>query len=333
MQGKQLLALNKATQVIIQGFGRQGMFHAVQMKEYGTNIVAAVTKGEGLNAKIENIPVYSTVKDALKKHKAEWSVLFVPAKNLKGAAFEALENRLNIVIITEGVPVYDAIEIAKKASQKKLVVIGPNCPGLVKVGEIKLGIMPNHIFLQKIQKEKLKMEKGQLEDGAGKKEIKKKAEEKRELNTVSIVSRSGTLTYEIANLLTQADIPQRFVIGIGGDPILGTDFIPILELFQNDKKTEAIVIIGEIGGSMEQQAAEFIKKHVTKPVIAYIAGKTAPKGKKMGHAGAIILGESGTAESKIRVLEAVGAKIADLPSDIIRLLEQPEDKKQGAVLK
>ncbi len=303
MQGKQLLALNKNTPVIVQGFGRQGQFHARLMKEYGTNIVAGVTKGEGINQKIESIPVYSTVKAALKKHKAEWSVLFVPARNLKEAAFEACENGLNIVIITEGVPVYDMVEIIKKAGQKKLTVIGPNCPGVMKTGETKLGIMPNHIFLKEAANEK------------------KEAKENQNLiKPVSIVSRSGTLTYEIVNLLTQNNMPQRFVIGIGGDPVAGTDFVPVLELFQNDKRTGSIILIGEIGGNLEQQAAEFIKKHVTKRVVAYIAGRTAPKGKKMGHAGAIILGESGTADNKIKVLEAVGVKIAEMPSDIIKML-------------
>ncbi|MBI5872265.1 CoA-binding protein [archaeon] len=299
-QGKRLFALNKTTQIIVQGFGKQGQFHTGLMKEYGANIVAAVTKGD---TRINGIPVYNSVKQALKKHKAEWSVLFVPAKTLKEAAFEALDAGLNLVIITEGVPVYDSLAIIRKASLKKLVVIGPNCPGIVRVGETKLGIMPNHIFLKE-PKPAVQNSEARMQQGA-----------------VSIVSRSGTLTYEIANLLSQNNIPLRFVVGIGGDMVMGTEFIPILELFQNDRKTTAIVLIGEIGGNLEQQAAGFIKKNLTKKVVAYIAGKTAPKGKKMGHAGAIILGESGTAENKIKALEAVGVKIAQLPSDIVKILQ------------
>lgn len=270
--------------IIIQGItGNQGSFHAKKMKDYGTNIVAGVTPGKG-GEKVNEIPVYNSVKEALEKHKADWSVIFVPAKFAKSAAIEALENNLNIVVITEGIPVHDTIEIVHKANN--LVIIGPNCPGIISSG-LKLGIMPAHIFKP---------------------------------GKVGIISRSGTLTYEIVASLTRAGIGQSTVIGIGGDAVPGSSFIDILKLFEKDSDTEKVVIIGEIGGDMEEAAASYIKEHFSKPVVAYIAGRTAPEGRKMGHAGAVISGSSGTAAAKINKLEDAGVRVARLPSQVAELL-------------
>tara|TARA_Y100000310_G_scaffold338067_1_gene426747 strand:+ start:2312 stop:3139 length:828 start_codon:yes stop_codon:yes gene_type:complete len=270
------------SKVIVQGLGKQGLFHLDKMLNYGTNIVAGVNP----NPKELSIPVYTTVKEAVEKHSPDWSVIFVPAKFAKDAAIEALQNGLNIVIITEGIPVNDMVEVMKHASDKK--VIGPNCPGLCAVGKSKLGIMPNYLFLQ---------------------------------GSVGIVSRSGTLTYEIVNELTRNGIGQSTVVGMGGDMIAGLNFIDFLKEFENDEKTKAVVLVGEIGGDLEERAAEYIKT-MTKPVIAYIAGKTAPKGKRMGHAGAIIYGKKGTWEYKVEALKNNGVKVANLPSEITKLLKE-----------
>lgn len=281
------ILIDKDTKVIVQGItGNQGTFHTGLMQEYGTRIVAGVTPGKG-GRKVNNVPVYNTVKDALKKHKASWSVVFVPARFAKAAALEAIDAGLNVLIITENIPLHDNIAIQAAARKKGCVVVGPNTAGLVTVGECKLGIMPNHIF-----------KKGK----------------------VGVVSRSGTLTYEIVDELTKSGLGESTVVGIGGDIIIGTDFVDALRLFEQDKKTEAVVLIGEIGGDLEERAAEFILHHMTKKVVAYIAGRTAPKGKRMGHAGAIISGSSGTAESKTEALEAAGIAVAKLPSEIIKLL-------------
>jgi len=283
------ILINKQTKVIVQGItGNQGSFHTNLMKAYGTQIVAGVTPGKQ-GQLVEDIPVYNTIEEALKEHEADYSIIFVPAKFTKAAAIEALNNNLNIVIITEGVPIHDTIEIMKLAKEKDLIVIGPNCPGMITPEESKLGIMPGHIF--------------------------KKGE-------VGMISRSGTLTYEIINELTRNNIGQSSVIGIGGDQIIGFNFIDALKHLENDDDTKKIVMIGEIGGNLEEKAAEFIKDNVTKPVVAYIAGKTAPKGKTMGHAGAIISGKSGTAESKTAALEKANVKVANLPSEIVKLLNQ-----------
>jgi succinyl-CoA synthetase alpha subunit len=257
------------------------------MKDSGTEIVAGVTPGKA-GEEVEGIPVYHSVAEALKEHKADFSVIFVPAKFAKDASLEALENGLNIIIITEGVPVHDSIEIIAKAKEKGLVVLGPNCPGIIVPEEIKIGIMPKHIF-----------KKG----------------------NVGIVSRSGTLTYEIVNLLSENGIGQSTCVGIGGDAVIGLDFIDVLKEFESDPETEKIVLIGEIGGDLEEKAAVFIKENIKKPVVAYIAGKTAPLGKKMGHAGAIISGKAGTAESKIKALEEAGVKVAKLPSEVVGLVK------------
>lgn len=279
--------IDKKTRIIVQGItGTQGSFHTKQMLEYGTNIVAGVTPGKGKSV-VEGIPVYNTVKEAVKNHNPEWSVLFVPAAHVKEAAFEALHANLNICIISEHVPVHDAIAIIHLAQQKKKIVLGPNCPGCITVGESKIGIMPNHIF-----------KKG----------------------NVAVLSRSGTLTYEIVHHLSNEGIGQSSVIGIGGDPVVGTNFLDILPILEKDERTKAIVLIGEIGGNLEEKTAEYIKKCIKKPVVAYIAGKTAPREKTMGHAGAVISGKSGTAESKIKALKKVNIPIATLPSEIVKLL-------------
>ena len=277
------------TRVIVQGItGSQGAFHTKLMKEFGTNIVAGVTPGKG-GEKVEGIPVYNSVKEALSEHKADWSCVFVPAQFAKKAVMEALENRLNVAVITEGIPIHDTLEFVTFAEKEGLRVIGPNCPGITAVGKSKLGIMPNHLF-----------KKGK----------------------VGIVSRSGTLTYEIISLLSNAGIGQSTCIGIGGDPIIGTTFLEALLAFERDNSTEQIVLVGEIGGDLEEQVASYMEKHVfEKPVIAYIAGRTAPKGKKMGHAGAVISGSSGTWEAKVQALERVGVKVARLPSEIPLLLK------------
>ena len=281
--------INKNTKVIVQGItGQQGSFHTKLMKEYGTTIVAGVTPGKG-GQFFEGIPVFNSVREALEKHKADFTINFVPAKFAKTAALDALDSKLNSVIITEGIPILDSIEIMKNAKEKKLAVIGPNCPGLITPEECKIGIMPSHIF-----------KKG----------------------NIGLVSRSGTLTYEIIDQLTKNNLGQSTAIGIGGDPIIGVDFIKALELFEKDKETKKIVLIGEIGGDAEERAAEFIKKNVSKKVVAYIAGRTAPPGKRMGHAGAIISGNAGTADSKIKALENAGVKVAKLPSEVVSLLKE-----------
>lgn len=283
--------INKNTKVLVQGItGRQGSFHTKRMLAYGTKILAGVTPGKG-GQKVAGVPVFNTVAEALKRYSIDWSVLFVPAPFVKKAAFEALENNLNIIIITEGVPVMETIAIIREAKKRRLGVIGPNCPGIVVPNEIKIGIMPSHIF---------------------------------RAGNVGIVSRSGTLTYEVVSQLSQAGIGQSKVIGIGGDPIVGTDFIEALSFLNQDEKTEGIVLIGEIGGDAEEKAAEFIKKEVKKKVVAYITGRTAPEGKRMGHAGAIISGSSGRAETKIKALKSAGAKVADLPSQIPSFLFKNE---------
>ncbi len=292
------IIINKNTKAIIQGItGHHGSFHTKVMLDYGTKIIAGVTPNKG-GLKVHGLPVFGSVNEAImysKKegHKIEWSMLFVPALNAKEAAHEALQNGLNIIILTEHIPIYDVLEIINYAKKKKRIVIGPNSPGLINPGECKLGIMPHKIFTKN-------------------KENKK----------IGVVSRSGTLTYEIVNELTKAGYGQSTCIGIGGDPILGTDFIDILKQFEQDKETKQIVMVGEIGGDAEEKAAKFIKKNIKKKVVAYIAGKCAPKGKRMGHAGAIISGTEGTYEAKIKALVKSRVEVAEHPSEIIRLLNK-----------
>jgi len=283
------ILIDEKTRFIVQNItGNQGSFHTKLMKEYGTKIVAGVTPGKK-GQSVEGVPVFDTVKEALAYAKADFSLVFVPARFAKDAALESLNNGLNLVIITEHIPVHDTLEIMSVAKKKGLVVVGPNCPGLISPGKSKAGIMPDHIF-----------KKGKI----------------------GMVSRSGTLTYEIVNELSENGFGQSTVVGMGGDPIIGVDFIGCLKLFEKDKETSAVVLIGEIGGNMEEKTAEFLKKGYPKPVVAYIAGRTAPEGKRMGHAGAIIQGKAGTAQSKVEAFEAAGVKVAKLPSQIIRLLKK-----------
>jgi succinyl-CoA synthetase alpha subunit len=276
--------------VLVQGItGREGSFHTTQMVEYGTNVVSGVTPG-GLGKAVAGVPVYNTVADAVAETQPNVSIIFVPAKFAPDAIYEAVDGGIPFVIcITEGLPVVDMIPVYDYVRRKGARLLGPNCPGIITPGEAKIGIMPGFIHTP---------------------------------GKVGLVSRSGTLTYEVVNALTEAGMGQSTAIGIGGDPIIGTNFVDALRLFQDDPNTEAIVMLGEIGGSDEEEAAEFIKAHVTKPMAGFIAGRTAPEGKRMGHAGAIISGGAGTAAGKIAALEEAGVRVADSPSQVPVLLKQ-----------
>lgn len=286
------ILVDKNTRLLVQGItGREGEFHSEQMIEYGTNVVAGVTPGKGgQKACNDQVPVFDTVAEAVEKTEANASIIYVPARFAANAIFEAADANISLIVcITEGVPVLDMIKVRAYLDQKKARLIGPNCPGLLSPSEAKVGIMPGHIATPGV---------------------------------VGLVSRSGTLTYEVVYALTARDIGQTTCVGIGGDPIIGTDFIDALKLFEADPQTEQIVLIGEIGGTDEERAAEFISKHVTKPVTAFIAGRTAPPGKRMGHAGAIIQGGTGTAAEKIAAFEAVGVSVAEHPEQIADLVAQ-----------
>ncbi|RUM57692.1 MAG: succinate--CoA ligase subunit alpha [Persephonella sp.] len=284
--------VNKDTKVIVQGItGREGSFHATQCKAYGTQVVGGVTPGKG-GQDVEGIPVFNSVKEAVDNTGADCSLIFVPPPFAADAIVEAADAGVKTIIcITEGIPVNDMIPVKNylKTYYPDTVLIGPNCPGVITPEEAKIGIMPGHIFKR---------------------------------GKVGIVSRSGTLTYEAAYQLTQRGIGQSTAVGIGGDPVPGTVFADVLKWFQDDPETEAIVLIGEIGGTAEEEAAEFIKEYVNKPVIAYIAGVTAPPGKRMGHAGAIISGGKGTADEKYRALENAGAITVKNPSIIGETVEK-----------
>ncbi|MBP3230758.1 MAG: succinate--CoA ligase subunit alpha [Anaerovibrio sp.] len=271
--------INKDTKVIVQGItGKTAAFHTKQMLEYGTKIVAGVTPGKA-GQTVEGVPVYNTVEDAVKATGATASVIFVPARFAADSIMEGVEAELDLVVcITEHVPVQDMIKVRRYMEGKKTRLIGPNCPGILTVDEAKLGIIPGYIH-----------KKGH----------------------VGVISRSGTLTYEATFQLTSAGIGQTTAIGIGGDPIKGTDFIDALKLFNEDDETKAIMMIGEIGGTAEEEAAQWIKENMKKPVVAFISGVQAPPGKRMGHAGAIIAGGKGTAADKIKALNAVGIPVAE----------------------
>jgi succinyl-CoA synthetase alpha subunit len=284
------IVVNKNTRVVVQGItGSEGHFHTQSMLSFGTTIVAGVTPGKGGQI-VEGVPVFDSLREAVEKQGANTSILFVPARFAKSAVIEAIEAGIKtLVIITEGIPQGDEIEFIAQADKNGVTVIGPNCPGIISPSiKVKVGILPNHIFKP---------------------------------GRVGIASRSGTLTYEIAWHITQAGAGQSTCLGMGGDPIIGLDFVKLLEMFKNDAETEGVVLIGEIGGNTEELAAEYIAAtRYPKPVVAYIAGRTAPAGKRMGHAGAIIMGSAGTAESKIGAFKRAGVAVAEKPSDIVRLL-------------
>jgi len=280
--------LTKKTRLLVQGItGHQGTFHTRAMLDYGTRVVAGVTPGKG-GTKVEGVPVFNSVREAVTKKKANASIVFVPAPFAKDAVIEAIEGGVQLaVVITERIPFHDALEFVPYARTKGCTIIGPNCPGMISPGQSKCGIMPSHIF---------------------------------SIGDVGVVSRSGTLTYEIVNEITKAGFGQSTCIGIGGDPIVGTNTVEALALFQKDRATKRIVVVGEIGGTSEEEAADFITKRVTKPVVAYVAGRTAPPGKRMGHAGAIIQGNRGTAESKVKAFADAGVPVAEYPRDVATLL-------------
>ncbi|AXV38593.1 MAG: succinate--CoA ligase subunit alpha [Methanobacteriaceae archaeon] len=283
-----MILLDENTRCIVQGItGMQGSFHTEQMLKYGTKIVAGTSPGKG-GQKFQDIDIYNTIEEAKEEISINASIIFVPAPFAKDAAFEAISQLDLVVIITEHIPIHDSMEIVEYARRENSVVIGPNTPGIITPGIGKLGIMPTHIF----------------NDG-----------------NIGIVSRSGTLTYEVASQITNSGMGQSSCLGIGGDPVVGLDFSDVLSRFEEDKRTEAMVMIGEIGGNAEEKAAEFIADNISKPVVAYIAGTTAPPGKRMGHAGAIIEGEAGTAATKMRALEDAGVQVATRPSDIVGIIK------------
>lgn len=276
--------VDKSTRLVVQGItGKEGTFHTKQMVEYGTNVVGGVTPGKG-GTTHENIPVFNTVADAVKDAGANASVIYVPPPFAADAIMEAADAGIPVIVcITEGIPTLDMVKVKEYLSDKQTRLIGPNCPGIISPGRCKIGIMPGHIHKE---------------------------------GTVGVVSRSGTLTYEAVGQLTALGLGQSSAIGIGGDPIVGTTHVDALRLFQADDETEGIVMIGEIGGSAEEEAAAFAKENVTKPIVAFIAGQTAPPGRRMGHAGAIIAGGKGTAAEKMKALEDAGIRVVKSPADI-----------------
>jgi succinyl-CoA synthetase alpha subunit len=278
------ILVDKNSKVVVQGFtGKEGSFHAEQCLDYGTNIVAGVTPGKGGSDHL-GVPVFNTVKEAVIKRKANVSLIFVPPAFASDAIMEASEAGIEIIVcITEGIPIKDMMIVKKYLQKNNTILIGPNCPGVITPEETKIGIMPGFVF-----------RKGK----------------------VGLISKSGTLTYEAANQIVNAGYGISTAIGIGGDPIFGYSFIDLLKRFENDEDTEAIVMIGEIGGDLEIQAAKYIKENITKPVVAFIAGQTAPKGKRMGHAGAIIAGSKGTAKEKIDALKKANVKVAETAAKI-----------------
>jgi succinyl-CoA synthetase alpha subunit len=282
------ILIDKNTKVICQGFtGKQGTFHTEQALAYGTKMVGGVTPGKGGQEHL-GLPVFNTVREAVEQTQADASVIYVPAPFCKDSIIEAADAGVKLIVcITEGVPTLDMMVVKPYVDSCGARLIGPNCPGVITPGECKIGIMPGHIHLP---------------------------------GKVGIVSRSGTLTYECVKQTTELKLGQSTCVGIGGDPIPGSSFIDILRLFQDDPKTEAIIMVGEIGGTAEEEAAEFIREYVTKPVVAYIAGVTAPKGKRMGHAGAIIAGGKGTADEKFAALERAGVMTVRSPAEIGRRL-------------
>jgi succinyl-CoA synthetase alpha subunit len=282
------ILVNSQSRLLVQGItGREGSFHTGQMVEYGTNVVAGVTPG-GAGKEVHGVPVFNTVSEAVEQAQPNVSIIYVPARFAVDAILEAVDAGIELVIcITEGIPTLDMVAVYHYVRDSGSRLIGPNCPGLITPDEAKIGIMPGYIHKR---------------------------------GPIGLVSRSGTLTYEVVNALTEAGLGQSTAVGIGGDPIIGTSFIDVLDLFEADEETEAIVMIGEIGGSDEEQAAEFIKSNVSKPVVGFIAGRTAPPGKRMGHAGAIISGGQGTAVEKVNALEAAGVQVAESAAGVAAIM-------------
>ena len=282
------ILVDKDTRLVVQGItGREGRFHTRQMLDYGTRVVAGVTPGKG-GQEVEGVPVFDTVHEAVSHTGANTSIVYVPARFAPDAILEAADAGVRLIVcITEGIPTLDMVNVRHYLHQVGVRLIGPNCPGVITPGESKVGIMPGHIH---------------------------------QPGPVGIVSRSGTLTYEAVYALTQRGIGQSTVVGIGGDPIVGTTFLDVLRMFEADPQTEVVVLIGEIGGTEEERAAAYIKEEMSKPVVAFIAGQTAPPGKRMGHAGAIISGGTGTAAEKIAALQAAGARVARHPEEIADLV-------------
>ena len=281
--------VNENNRVLVQGAtGHQGVFHIGEMKNFGTKVVAGVTPKKG-GMKIHDVPIYDNVEDAVLETKANTSLILVPAKFAKDAVFEALDSGIKtVVVITENIPFHDAMEFVHYAKYKNATLIGPNCPGIASPGKTKIGILPGGIFKE---------------------------------GNIGVASRSGTLTYEIVNSLSEKNIGQSTCVGLGGDPIIGTTFIDSLIEFEKDSKTKGIVLVGEIGGTAEEDASEYIIEHINKPVFAFIAGRTAPPGKRMGHAGAIIARGKGTAKSKIEAFKKADVKLAIFPTDVADLVE------------
>lgn len=282
--------IDDKTRVLVQGItGGEGSFHTERMIEYGTSVVAGVTPGKGGQTE-HNVPVFNTVSQAVKETQPDAAIIFVPARFAADAVLETADANIPLIVcISEHVPLHDMLKVYHTVKAKGLSLIGPNCPGLISPGKAKLGILPGHIFKE---------------------------------GKVGIVSRSGTLTYELADQLTRVGIGQSSVVGIGGDPVIGSAFIDVVKRFNEDPDTDLIVLVGEIGGSDEEVAANYIAEHVDKPVVAYIAGFSAPPGKRMGHAGAIISGSEGTAEHKAKALEAKGIPVARMPKGVVDLIQE-----------
>ncbi|MBA7597992.1 Succinate--CoA ligase [ADP-forming] subunit alpha [subsurface metagenome] len=282
--------VDEDTRVLVQGItGRDGLFHAGKMREYGTQVAGGVTPGKGSQT-VEGFEVFDSMHEAVQRTGANTSVIFVPQRFAADAIIEAADAGIKLVVcISEGIPVIDMLRVVSYLAKKGTRLIGPNCPGVISPGKSKVGILPGQIF------------------APGK---------------IGVVSRSGTLTYEIVSHITKSGLGQSTCVGVGGDPVTGSNFLDVLELFRDDAETEAVALVGEIGGSDEEEAARFIKQELGKPAVAFIAGRTAPKGKRMGHAGAIISGSSGTAEEKVETLNAAGVPVAEEPAQIATLLKE-----------
>lgn len=286
------ILVDENTRVIVQGItGKEGSFHTKLMLQYGTKVVAGVTPGKG-GSTVEGVPVYDTMAEAVKEHpEANTSIIFVPAKFASDAVYEAVDSGMKvIVVITEHIPVHDAMAFVNYAKEKGSVIIGPNCPGIITPGKTKVGIMPGHVFMP---------------------------------GPVGVMSRSGTLTYEISYFLTKAGLGQSTVIGVGGDPVTGLTFPEVIEMFERDSQTKAVVMIGEIGGDAEERVARMVKEgRIKKPVVAFVAGRTAPEGKRMGHAGAIIMLGTGAYKDKVAALEDAGIRVARTPYEVPKLVKE-----------